>query len=62
VDNLKNGFLFAEREQVENLTDFVELTSRHKSYLRPDERTFQILKSNMTEEDVKEVNFEQSPF
>jgi len=48
-DNLIDGFRFREREQVENLTDFLELTSRHKSYVRPDDRTFEVIKINETE-------------
>jgi hypothetical protein len=41
VDNLLDGFRFRERDPVENLTDFMELTSRHRSYVRPDDRKFE---------------------
>jgi hypothetical protein len=54
VDNLQEGFRYRDRDRVENVTDFLELTSRHKHYVRPDDRNFEIrLKSgNKTEPEL----------
>ena len=53
TDNLKDGFRYRDREPIENLTDFTELTSRHKSYVRPDDRKFEFrIPSNKTETEV----------
>ena len=56
VDNLRDGFRYRDRDRVENVTDFIELTSRHKHYVRPDDRTFEIrLKSgNKTEPELED--------
>ena len=57
TDNLKDGFRYRDREPIENLTDFAELTARHKSYVRPDDRKFEFrIPSNKTDADVERKN------
>ncbi len=66
VDNLRDGFRYRERDPVENLTDFIELTSRHKAYVRPDDRKFEIRVKNdnktETEEEEETENVETIEF